>query len=173
MTMGTLPDWIAAAAALGALFAAISAGRQAKRLFDIERGRDHAVEERRSRSQAESVAAWVAAQITDPKPISYGVVVRNASEDVVYDIDVKVSDKFDRDVSNLHLQILPPGSFYVAQAGKDWAFAAEVQSFSEEIRPVTKSAKIGILNLEFRDAAGSKWRRVNSGLLEPADGATQ
>ena len=172
--MGTLPDWIAAAAALGALVAAIGAGRQAKRLFDIERGTRS-----RCRGAAIAVAGGVRrgmgcrADGTDPKPISYGVVVRNASEDVVYDIDVKVSDKFDRDVSNLHLQILPPGSFYVAQAGKDWAFAAEVQSFSEEIRPVTKSAKIGILNLEFRDAAGSKWRRVNSGLLEPADGATQ
>lgn len=170
---GSLPEWVAAFAALGALYAAVSAVRQAKRLFGVETGRDAQSQESAKRAQARSISSWVAAEIdVDDRELSYGVVISNASREVIYGVRVMSTGKAGETQKDITLTILPPGDYYVEELkGKwTWDFAKEVSGFNSEIRPVTKSPRRRILELAFRDSNDARWVRLESGCLSPVTG---
>lgn len=169
--LGSIAEWIAAAAAIGALVAAVFAVRQARKLYGIETGRDSESRESAKRAQARSISSWVAAEI-DPKgtAVSYGVVISNASREVIYDVRISSAGQGGQAQSLISLTILPPGDYYLEHTNSSWvwSFPQEVSGIGSEIRPVTKSADRRILELAFRDSNDARWRRLESGCLTPA-----
>ncbi|WP_022888598.1 hypothetical protein [Agromyces italicus] len=155
-------------AAIGALVAAVAAGVNAGKLFGIESGRDTVSRNSREQSQAEAVSVWIAACIGDRAPGSYGVVIKNASTNVVYDVEVAVLGAGGAELPTITLTVLPPGSYYLAESASSygWEFASEVSNFDAEIRPVAKSKDRRVMVLRFRDAANLRWERLKNGPLQ-------
>ncbi|GAB3618314.1 hypothetical protein GCM10027416_28710 [Okibacterium endophyticum] len=167
---GSVAEWVTALVTLGALAAAVGAGLTTRRLYLIESERDRLGAEERSRRQAQNVAAWVAAAIDGgDAPDSYGVVIHNSSSAVIYDVSVRATRKGGGELELLKLHVVPPGEYYAEyQPGAKfaWGFPSAVSATGMEIRPVTKSAAMGIKRLEFRDSADRRWLRSDSGSLE-------
>ncbi|WP_261164341.1 hypothetical protein [Microbacterium sp. Marseille-Q6965] len=97
--ISAIAESVAAVAALGALGAAIVAARHTKKLLRTESERDEHAAVERKRAVARRVSAWVAVaaqapatdEATGQKPNHvYGVIVSNASDEVVYDVQVDV-----------------------------------------------------------------------------------
>jgi hypothetical protein len=171
MGWGTFFEGLSALATVGALIAAIGAGKQAKRLFQIESSRDEQAQRADRRRQAARISAWAAMRIeVGGKPI-YGVVVRNSSDDPVYDVRVACHGFTTERAPQL--RCVPPGEYFVANVdirkpdGKffRWDYAKPVAEIRDPVRPFTASDNRGIDELSFRDNAGAPWRRAARGEL--------
>ena len=168
MQLGSVADIITALTAIGALFAAIVGAKHAGRLFSVEAKRDDDTAERERQTQASKVFAWVASRIGEGD-VTYGVVVVNSSEQAIYDVEVRIAGSDGNERRPVSLTILPPGAYYLGEsdAAYGWEFASRVESFADEIRPVTKSKKRGIVGMSFRDSSNLRWGRDGMGLLAP------
>lgn len=171
---GSIAEWVAASASIGALAAAIVAAVIAKKLHGIESGRDEARAWRDKTAQAVKVAAWSCAEIEPgtSNPRSYGMVIKNASDSVIFDVSVESSGKGPfSNMPPMQLHVVPPGEYFVEHDPKSqyrWRFARAITESANEIRPVTKSPDIVVRSLQFRDSANNRWRRDESGALSPA-----
>ncbi|MGV2900517.1 hypothetical protein ACNPM4_02485 [Microbacterium sp. AGC62] len=165
MPIGTVADVVAALTAILALFAAIAAAKQAKKLYVVEVERDEDAAARKRQSQATKVFAWVAARIGSET--TYGVVVVNSSDQAIYDVQVRVADAHGAERTPVTLTTLPPGSYYLGERSDSfgWEFASGLDSFEEEIRPITKSRNRLVTGMRFRDSANLVWARDEQGLL--------
>jgi hypothetical protein len=171
-SFGSVADWLTAGASAGALGVAFAAFWTARRLGRLEFDRDVRARERGQREQAASVTAWVATQIVNGKEAGYGVVLHNASQNVVYDLSVSTTSKLPRwELPALKLTVLPPGTYWTRSRPKTaykWDFPVEVSRLADEIRPVSKSQEIGVAHLAFRDSSDQFWERRANGILAQA-----
>lgn len=161
MEFGTVADWVAAIASLGALGIAVMAWITARSLG----ARDH---ERARKDQAERVSAWFAAEIHEGSKVAYGVMLRNSSANPVYEVEVVAKSKFANGTyPPLRLTCLPPGAHWASWSNqdKDWSFPVDSASVSNELRPVAMSGKLGIGLLRFRDGSNAIWSRTDQGAL--------
>lgn len=168
MQLGSFADIVTALTAIGALLAAVVGARHAGRLFAVEAKRDEDAADRERQSQASKVFSWVASRIGEGET-TYGVVVVNSSEQAIYNVEVRVAGSDGSERRPVSLTLLPPGAYYLGEsdAAYGWEFASRLRSFEDEIRPVTKSKKRGILGMSFRDSSNLPWGRDDMGLLAP------
>lgn len=169
--MSAIPSWISALASVGALLAAVVAGVTARRLYGIEREREHRLTEADERRQAVRVSAWVA-EVVGPNAgeRSPGVVVVNASQTAVRDVLVSVIEPDDRRRAALRLAILPPGEYFAAAQPPPyhWGFPNLLSALEYPARPVMRSRQWRVTEVTFRDAADRSWRRDDAGVLHTA-----
>lgn len=179
MPLGDWATWVQSIATVGALIAAVVAAVVAHRVYGLESERDErAAEERRvrakaeRRAQADQVAGWFAwlAQDADTeprlgwrRPWGWSAFLRNASDLPIYDIIIDfyyvVPDAADgnipgRRASSDRIPVLPPQNEFYMAADRDMLerVAAEDQANHA-------------VAIEFRDAAGIRWRRDIHGKL--------
>lgn len=117
-------------------------------------------------------------QILHGGALIYGIVVRNASHDPVYDLRATCHG-FTRDRMPT-MQCVPPGEYFIANTsirksdGRifQWDYAKPREEIADPVRPFTASRKLGVDMLTFRDRAGLDWVRTPEGALRPSvDGA--
>lgn len=101
------------------------------------------------------------------KPAAYGIILRNSSPNLVYDVEVVAKSKYTVTYAPLKLTCLPPGTHWAAwdSNSKDWAFPVDSSVVPHELRPVAMSGKLGIQLLRFRDAGDGVWSREEQGAL--------
>lgn len=172
MGLGVVFEGISAFATAGALIAAVAAALQAKKLYDIESSRDEQAKAVDRRRHATRISAWAAMQILPGGEPIYGVVVRNSSDDPVYDLAVSCHG-FTTDRAPV-LRCVPPGEYFIPNKDQRkpdgrffrWDYAKPVEEIRDPVRPFTASDSRGVDELEFRDNSGRAWRRSSRGELE-------
>lgn len=171
MQLGSFADIVTALTAIGALFAAIMGAKHAGRLFAVEAKRDDDSAARERQAQARQVFAWVASRIGEGEKKTYGVVVVNSSEQVIYDVEVHVAGAGGVERRPVTLRILPPGAYYLGESPEayGWEFASRLRSFDDEIRPLTKAKDRGVRGMTFRDSSNLTWARDEIGLLSATE----
>ena len=176
MSWGTVFEGVSAVATGGALVAAMIAARQAKQLFGIESARDEQAKEVERRSHATRISAWAAMQIRPGGEPIFGVMIRNSSDDPVYDLRA-VCHGFTTGKTP-SLRCIPPGEYFVPNRDQHtadgrvfrWDYAKPVAEIRDPVRPFTASDKRGVDELTFRDNSGVAWRRTAQGELARAEG---
>jgi hypothetical protein len=168
-TFGTASDWLSAIASVGALGVAFAAFVTAQRLGRLEIERERRVLEQGRREQAVCVTAWVAEEIVDNETSLYGVMVHNPSTNVVYDLSVITTSKYASSrLTPLTLTLVPPGTYWTRwqpESKFKWAFPVDASRVTLEIRPISKSRRIAVERLSFRDASDQRWDRHANGIL--------
>jgi hypothetical protein len=145
---GTVPDWLAAIGTLAAFGVAL-------RLLAKELAVRREQEEDRRRNQARLVAAWVTLKEVSETEVRYSVVVRNGSDEPVFDglcVVVPSATAFEWEVRWL---ILPPH-----------------ETKEDDLRlpeKLWRSLWDAAIELSFTDAAGRRWIRYPDGRLVERD----
>lgn len=165
--IGSLSEIFAAIAALGALVAAVLAGKYTKGMLETERQRDERAAAQSRERDAIAVACWPAVAIshegTPSESYKFGMTIRNASNTVMYDIRIVFADGARPPIT---LTALPPDTYFMEPDDRyGWAFAKSLSQVQGEVRPVTKR-DTRVEALTFRDSANVRWRRSGDGLLE-------
>lgn len=127
------------------------------------------------RAQAVGIAAWRAAVIEDGEAVTYGMVVRNGSDSVVYDVVVSSTNKAGNPNDDLRLVLLPPGTWFCehqAHTDNPWGFAKDVTRIPHEVRPISKSRTLRANATRFRDASDVGWVRDAEGRLHESGPAS-
>ena len=168
MGLSTFFEGLSAVATSGALIAAVYAGVQAKRLYRIESARDEQARDAGRKRQATQVSAWAATRIRTAGRIVFGVVIRNSSDDPVYDVQVECHGFSSSPVASL--QCVPPGEFFVANtvqedAAAEWDYPKPLSEINDPMRPFTISDARGVDAITFRDNTGAGWHRAARGEL--------
>ena len=168
MELSTFFEGLSAVATSGALIAAVYAGLQAKRLYRIESARDEQARDAERKRQATQVSAWAATRIRTAGRVVFGVVIRNSSDDPVYDVQVECHGFSSSQVASL--QCVPPGEFFVANTVQDdataeWDFPKPLGEINDPMRPFTISDARGVDAITFRDNTGVGWHRAARGEL--------
>lgn len=167
--MGNAAEWVSAIASVGALLAAVVAGYAAWRLYRVESERDKVAAWRRLSEQARLVPAWIAVVVDDEGRVaSTGLMVVNRAESPIFDIRISATDKeSDLIRTPAKMAMLPPGRYFVARQGAPftWAYADSADSVEGVIRPVTKTDKWRVDQLEFVDSGNVAWSRDRHGRL--------
>lgn len=163
--MPSITDWITAVTAILALLAATWAGRTAGRLYRIESGRDAAAARRAEREQASAVNAWcVVTNAEDDR--RDGLLVSNASDSPVYNVQVVARDRRGSEQFPLTLFVPPPGNYVALEEHVyHWTFPQAAADVKGAIRPVTKHETWRVIRLSFTDAHGIAWVRDDHGRL--------
>ena len=168
MGLNTFFEGLSAVATACAFLAALYAGYQAQRLFRIELRRDEQARDAERKEQASRVSAWAATRIKTGGRISFGVVIRNSSDDPVYDVQIECHGFSSPRVPTL--QCVPPGEFFVANAVEDhataeWDYPKPLGEIHDPLRPFTISDARGVDAITFRDNTGAGWHRAARGEL--------
>lgn len=165
---GSLPEWISALGAIGALTAAIWAALTSKKLFQIESGRDERAAERTAREQASHISAWCVAEVNTKQK---GILLHNSSTSPVYNVEVYSTYAASNAGSPepqkpFQMGILPPGDFIsiASSAPYVWEFPDSTETRDEPVRPVTRNKAWAVNAIRFTDAHGLGWER-SGGLL--------
>lgn len=190
MTLGMDTFWNAvnAIATSLALVAALGAAWQATKLYRIEterdersqradRRRDDADErdrEREKREHASQISAWAAMRILHGGVPVFGIVVRNSSNDPIYDAEATCHGFTTEASPRLHC--VPPGEYFVENTprvtyGKQhaWDYLKPVHEIADPVRPFTASENKRVDSLTFRNNVGTRWRRAARGELTVVD----
>lgn len=161
------PQWISALSALGALVAGSVAAVVAKRLYDVERGRDRDLAQERRRERPSRVSAWVVTYVTENERTD-GLVLSNQAGTPIYDVRIESTDKLGSDEPLLKLDVAPPGQFFVGRDRRSnfhWSFPESVDQLVGLLQPVMKKPEWGVQALRFTDASGVRWLRDRRGIL--------
>lgn len=160
MELGTIADWLAAAAAAGALIAAIGAGRTAAKLYGVEAKRESDADELRNRRDARSIHAWAAIWIDDSGRRKDGIVVSNGSESPAYEMLIH-STRPSGVEPVLRLTVVPPGEYFVARTEEKyhWEFPDLLAQVGGLIRPIMKKPEWSVTELHFKDVDQREWVR--------------
>jgi hypothetical protein len=145
---GSVPDWLAAVGTLAAFFVAL-------RLLAKELAARREQEEDRRRNQARLVVAWATFKEVSETEVRYSVVMRNGSDEPVYDglcVVVPSTAVFEWEVGWL---ILPPHEIK----------EGDLRLPERYWRPLWEAA----IELSFTDAAGRRWTRYPDGRLVELD----
>lgn len=170
--LGTVPEWIAAFAAVAALGAAIWAGRTSLMLFRIESTRDRQTAERERQEQSSQISAW---SVFCPSHRPHGedafaeqkdgFLLKNSSAAPIYNVRVTSGSRTGETNPVADFKIVPPGEFVVLRNTKfHWSFPKSLSEVGEVARPVTKHEAWKVRELSFIDARGLAWKR-SEGLL--------
>lgn len=160
--MGSVAEWVSALATVGALIAAVYAGKVARNLFDLETKRDDAVHQLQRQEQARQVSAWA---VVDPDEGTSGIEIVNSSSSPVYDVEIQATKSDGSTAPPLDLALLPPGRFY-STAGVERFYWSIPDPSDSPLRPVSKTDGWRVQQLTFRDSANIRWTRHASGHLE-------
>lgn len=169
MGLNTFFEGLSAIATAGALIAAVYAGFEARRLFRIESGRDKQARDAERKRQPSQVSAWAATRIKTGGRIIFGVVIRNSSDDPVYNVQVECHGFTTPRVPTL--QCLPPGEYFVANTVEEdptaeWDYPKPIREvMGDPLRPFTISDARGVDAITFRDNTGAGWHRAARGEL--------
>lgn len=161
-------EWVSAVAALCALGAAVWAGLQAKRLYQVEADRDRQAADDREAADARRVNAWVAAHVRpgDEDYFRPGLSLANAGSAPIFDIEVESNQQNGRSQHPMTLRVLPPGEYFVG-ASKDqfhWQYLEPASAFDGHLRPITRQQHWRVTMLTFTDSGGVRWQRTDAGL---------
>lgn len=169
-----------------ALVAAIGAAWQATKLYRIETERDERsqrADQRRDEADernreaerqqhASQISAWAAMQIHVGGLPTFGIVVRNSSNDPVYDVEAMCHGF--TTASSPKLRCVPPGEYFVANTPRmtrgrqyEWDYLKPVSEIKDPVRPFTASDNKRVDGLTFRDNVGAQWQRAARGELTP------
>jgi hypothetical protein len=153
---GTFPEWLAAIGTLLAFAVAL------RLLFKELEARREAQEDRR-RNQARLVAAWITSKWASETELRFTLVVRNGSDEPIYDGRCVVVPSTNRIASD------PMMVF-------DWEFRWLVlppqETKEDDLRlpeKLWRSLWDAGTTLSFTDAAGRRWTRYPDGRLVPSD----
>ena len=176
MPLGDWATWVQSAATVGALAAAVVAALVAQKVYKIESDRDErAAGERRARAEAErqaqadKVAAWYTTWNPQPRvatsSIVGGAVVKNSSDLPVFDVRVAFWAPPEDPTSGK-----PPAHALDARLIRAVPPRGEVKTDDELFSWNGLIGSVGnddpyIASIEFRDAAGIRWRRDIYGKL--------
>lgn len=174
MGWDTFFEGVSAIATAGALAAAVAAGVQAKRLFKIESDRDAKAQRSDEQRQASHVSAWAAVRVGHRGIPSFGVIVRNSSQDPVYDVRVTGHGFSTRGTPQLWC--VPPGEYFVENIDVEkpdgrvfhWDFAKTLREVRDPVRPFSASDNVAVDQITFRDNSGVSWKRTAKGELTMA-----
>ncbi len=169
MDWGDVPTWLGAIATAAALAAAVAATQGARRLYDIEVGRDRAAADRLISRFAEQVSGWVAIRLVNSAQVARGVVLSNRSGAMIFDVSITVTSSSGVPHPPIELAAVPPGTFFIERGDGEhaWAFPDSVDTIKGNLLPVMKQRKWRVLELRFRDTGNYRWRRADDGELEP------
>ena len=163
--MGTLPDWITAFTALGALYFAWKANKASSSMLSLENQREHKRDEREIAEQASDVSAWCAVHLHGEERNDC-LLIHNSSKLPVYELAVESTDSHGMPARTLNLAVLPPGDFLAFPDPRyGWTFPDPVASCRGLVRPITKTDKWSVTSVTMRDAVGTRWRRTQQGRL--------
>jgi hypothetical protein len=172
MTSDSIASWIAAVATFGALLAAVAAALQAKKLYDIESGRDKEAADSRARLQASRINAWAGLRLQQGDLQAFGVIVANSSDEPVYNVRIVVDGFTNKNMSTL--TCVPPGQYFVenrviskGEKRFHWDYAKPTSEFRDPLRPFSASGSKKVLSTSFTDSAGQSWKRDLDGGLSP------
>lgn len=154
---GDVPTWVSAIAAIGALVAAIVAGRTAKRIFLLELARDKDATEEKKRSQATHISAWAKWTKTNVGHNLPMLIIRNASDLPVYDVQFDLVDQLNVVLSSEHQDVLAPSEQPVELA---LVISADRRAGLSEAKGQSLRVR-----LSFRDSSGTAWMRETDGSL--------
>jgi len=170
MNSDSIASWIAAVATFGALIAAIAAGLQAKKLYNIESGRDKEAADSRARLQASKINAWAGLRLQRGDLQAFGVIVANSSDEPVYNVKVVVDGFTTMSMSTL--TCVPPGQYFVenrsivkGEKRFQWDYAKPTSEYGDPLRPFSASGSKKVLSMAFTDSAGQSWKRDSAGGL--------
>ena len=168
---GDVPTRLGALATTAALVAAIAATRGARRLYDVEVGRDRLAAEREASRYAERVSGWVAERLMNSSQVARGVVLSNASGAMIFDVSMTVTSSAGTPHPPVELASVPPGDFFIKRADGEhaWAFPDPVEVVDGVLRPVMKQRRWRVIELRFRATTNRRWRRADDGELEAVD----
>ncbi len=141
-------------------------------MYCIESRRDELQAERQKSRFAERVSAWVAVRLVDDQIAGSGVVLSNASGAMLFDVCISSTDHVGEPLPEITLAAVPPGDFFIEHKRDEswqWAFPDSLDVVCGDLRPVMKKPDWRVDEVEFRDAANSRWRRQGNRLLEPLD----
>lgn len=167
----TVAELLTAAAAVGALIAAIWAARVSRNLYRIEAARDFESGQRAEKEQASGIAAWCV--YSRAKDVG-GILLHNSSDAPVFDVEVRSTYARKQNLpaelqAPLKLSLLPPGDYVAdADAKFNWSFPEPRESIDDTVRPITKNSQWIVKELYFTDAHGTRWVRVGGTLTKVA-----
>jgi hypothetical protein len=154
---GDVPTWIGAIGTVLAVLAAIYAGVQAKRVYLIERRRDHQAEDDRRRTQAVAISGWVTESTGHSAASEWPILaIMNASTLPVYDLVATVTRS---DGTRLTSEKFPS----VAPAQSPLQRPLVLQESAIGAEPL-------LISLTFLDASGLIWCRDSRGKISELAG---
>lgn len=164
MEIGTAADWVGAAVAAAAFLAAAFAGWASFDMNRLEKRREGTRQRESTDRQARRVSAWHAV-MGDEKSKEFGVVVRNGSDEVVYDVVVSALERIGhhgvaRTIEH-RLSVLPPGLYFISER----SFAVAIDPHSDRVRALTAARDRCIESISFTDAQDQRWDRNRSSPL--------
>lgn len=165
--VGSAAEWVSAIATVGALGAAVAAGRTAKSLYDIERKRDLEQSEAAARADAAQVHAWTASWYDERDSRTDGLVITNGSNRPVFGMRVESQGYRQERKAPLALTIVPPGEYFVKETGDNyhWGFPEFVSELGGVLRPIMKNDTWRVTSLQFTDINEVRWRREDGRLV--------
>lgn len=99
-----------------------------------------------------------------------GLVIVNGSSRPVYEMKVSSRDAYDKEKPRLHLSVVPPGEYFVADDPTyKWGFPDLVSQRSGMMRPIMKKREWRVTALEFSDINDITWERLEGGDLNKVD----
>ncbi|QCX26954.1 hypothetical protein [Nocardioides jishulii] len=166
--MADAANWVSALASLLALGAATWAGVTAKRLYEIERGRETDRVEAQERSQADQFASWISwsSQPQVAMPLADGLrspslALQNGAPVPVYDVVIKYFEG---------PQVLGEQTFSVISPTGSIAHYRQIECpglGDVLLRPRERGARLDLrVALTFTDAHGIRWTRDRTGRLQ-------
>lgn len=165
---GVAADWVAAVATVGALIAAVVAGRTAVQVYRMERARDDRATAAELRADAVLVHSWTASWFDDEGNREDGLVISNTSENPVFDVQIKSVHYSMGQWPILKLTVLPPGRYFVERTNTkyNWGFPNLLEQKGGVIRPIMKQRDWRVVCLSFTDVRGAAWVREEGRLSE-------
>jgi hypothetical protein len=167
MSPMSVTDVVIAIASVGALGAAVHAGRIAARVFTSDRRREE-------QAQASMVNAWIGVRVTGSANLK-GIIVQNGSDHPVYEVEILAAGFGTSMLPKL--PCLPPGQFFLefvplastADRGRrrPWDWLKPLDEIAEPIRPYTATGQCAVKSVSFHDAANRAWRRDQRGQVMP------
>lgn len=155
---GDVPTWIGAIGTVLAVLAAIYAGLQAKRVYLIERERDHRADEDRRRTQAVAISGWVTESGGHSAASEWPILeIMNASTLPVYDVVATVT-------GSDGIPLISEKFYSIAPASSPLQRPLVLHERATGAVPL-------LVSLTFRDASGLIWCRDSRGVISESIGS--
>lgn len=173
VSWGDVPTWLGVVASVATLVAAVWAGVLAKRALSLEFARDRDRDEEARRDQASKVSAWIGIKAPPPQVPgdvrviwsgpSLGVFVRNGSSEPIYLVELALHK--DDELRGTHVLpgLTPPGEHFTRVPSEAYTTMTADRRGNEI--PVDSLDETFMLEIQFTDARGRRWRRAIDGQL--------
>jgi len=169
--LGDLSSWLLIVVTGVGVWAAIQAGKYAKKVYNSEVGRERAREDQEIRSQAMLISGWALLKTdhhTVDMPFTLAAKVLNGSHQPIYDVDLRwFVEGAEVGALDVKYNLIPPLLDHVWPVSR----ASYLAMGSEGVSPiVTYDGAREIvgksrLSITFSDAEGRRWTREPTGHL--------